>query len=317
MESITQQSGSSHDNISVLVIEDDEDDFYRLSTLLKSDTRRVYTLTHCFDLPTACNELSRLDFDVVLLDLGLGITSGIETLLQLNKFSFDVPTIILTGSNDEAMGERAVIEGAADYIPKDEANTSLLSRTIVYTIERHHLIQELRNQALTDSLTALPNRAALFQRMGDIIDSSERRHSSFAAVMLDLDNFKWVNDNLGHQAGDELLKCVAKRLSSELRKTDIAARLAGDEFVLIYTHLRDKREIIDVVQAKLDKISVPTELIVNGEPQQLDICISAGIAIWEEGLTANKLLFRADSAMYASKKESKSKNRSSVKLFRN
>ena len=316
MDSIKQYSGSAYDRISMLVIEDDEDDYYRLNMLLKKDTRREYSLTHCLDLSSACEELNRKNFDVVLLDLGLGITTGIDTLLQLKKFSFDVPVIILTGSNDEAMGEQAVIEGAADYIPKGEANTSLLSRTIVYTIERHHLIQTLRNQALTDSLTELPNRAALFQRMQEIIDSSERKHTTFAAVMLDLDDFKAVNDNFGHQAGDDLLKCVAKRLSAELRKTDIAARLAGDEFVLIYTHLRDKREIVDVVQAKIDKISVPVELTVDGTQQLLDICISAGIAIWEEGLTANKLLFRADNAMYASKIEGKRDNCSRVKLYR-
>src|SRR5690606_40515977 len=100
---------------------------------------------------------------------------------------------------------------AEDFIPKFEVTTSLLSRSISYAIERYRLVVQLQNQALTDQLTQLPNRAAVYERLDSLISDCDRRAIRFGIALLDLDDFKSVNDNLGHRAGDDLLRQISAR----------------------------------------------------------------------------------------------------------
>ena len=156
----------------------------------------------------------------------------------------------------------------------------------------------LSHRALHDALTGLPNRVLLLDRLEAAL-SRIRRHQSFLAVLyLDLDRFKTVNDNLGHEIGDRLLQVVAQRLQQTLRPSDSVARLGGDEFAAVLADLHDPSEAMQVAERLLAVIAEP----VDFGDSPLVSTVSIGIAGTDDGdATAGELLRRADFAMYTAK----------------
>lgn len=290
------------DVINVLIVEDDIDDFYLVRQILSRDRIRKYDIAHCDSLQQSIDFLERTKVDVVLLDLGLGETSGLKTLqLMIKEIQLATPIVVLTGSSDEEVGDRAIKAGADDYLPKAEVTTSLLSRAIRYAIERHFLLRQFQQRATTDALTLLPNRSALMERIENLIHDASRNDSKFAVAMLDLDGFKGINDDLGHLAGDEVLKAIAKRMQLKLRCSDMAARLGGDEFVILLTNYHSEKELLEVVKKKQAVIGRPIEFEHEGACRTETVGISVGVAQWQEGMTSMQLIAMADAAMYESK----------------
>jgi diguanylate cyclase (GGDEF)-like protein/PAS domain S-box-containing protein len=157
------------------------------------------------------------------------------------------------------------------------------------------------HQALHDPLTGLPNRVLFGERIAHAITHAERRDTRLAILMMDLNRFKEVNDSLGHQAGDELLKVVGDRLRGALRASDTVARLGGDEFGLL---LPEPSESDDVV-AVIERIRHALERPIYVQELPLAIEASIGIAVFpDNGRDAELLIQRADVAMYAAKQES-------------
>ena len=156
----------------------------------------------------------------------------------------------------------------------------------------------LSHRALHDALTGLPNRVLLLDRLEAAL-ARIRRHRSYLAVLyLDLDRFKTVNDNLGHEVGDRLLQVVAERLQQTLRPSDSVARLGGDEFAAVLADLHDPSEAMQVAERVLAVIAEPVD--VGDSP--LVTTISIGIVGTDDGdATAGELLRRADFAMYTAK----------------
>ena len=162
--------------------------------------------------------------------------------------------------------------------------------------------RRIRELAYTDELTGLASRAYFYKHLSDMIKTSLRRESRFALLYLDLDGFKDVNDSLGHDAGDELLKVIAKRLQSVLRETDFVARLSGDEFCILVDDIGNDYAAADVANRCLDEINNPVDL----GTQQVRPRLSIGISHFpEDGRDLQSLLKAADSAMYAAKGEGK------------
>lgn len=294
-------------SLDVLVAEDDPDDLYLLRDMLKRDLHKRYRVVHCSTLKETVTELRNQSFDVVLLDLGLAESQGIDTLTAVLKVTTQVPVIVLTGANNEQLGEQAIKAGAEDYLPKSEANSSLLSRAVTYAIERHRLLLQLQQQATTDALTGLPNRSAIYDHLDTLVENNNRRAASLAVALLDLDGFKSVNDQLGHRAGDDLLRQVAARLRKQLRKSDFAGRLGGDEFVVILNHYRSTDELIGVLEKKRAELVRPLSLYSNQKVHKPDIGVSIGVVEWHRGMDVQKLLAMADRAMYQSKSEGKNR----------
>ena len=163
---------------------------------------------------------------------------------------------------------------------------------------RRELENELRQQALHDALTDLPNRVLFMDRLGQALKQTERREKSIAVFFIDLDEFKSVNDNLGHEAGDQLLIGVARRLAEAVRAADTAARLAGDEFTVLLEDLGDTNEAVPVAERILGALRPPFK--VKG--RQVSIAVSIGIAgASKANVTPEELLNRADEAMYRAK----------------
>jgi diguanylate cyclase (GGDEF)-like protein len=163
---------------------------------------------------------------------------------------------------------------------------------------RRKLENELRQQALHDALTDLPNRVLFMDRLGQAIKQTGRRKKSIAVFFVDLDDFKSVNDSLGHEAGDQLLIGIARRLSESVRAADTAARLAGDEFTVLLEDLDDAQEATLVAERILEALDAPFR--VKG--RRLKVAASIGIA-WTSGpdVTPEELLNEADEAMYRAK----------------
>ncbi len=160
--------------------------------------------------------------------------------------------------------------------------------------------ERLARMAHYDPLTELPNRVLIRQRLAHAINLAQRHHTLVGVVFIDLDNFKTVNDGLGHAAGDSLLKQVAQRLSLRVRQEDTLGRLAGDEFVLILEHLRHPQQAGLVAAAILETLSQPFTL--DGG-QQVYVRASIGISMYpDDGQDESELVRNADAAMYDSKR---------------
>jgi len=160
------------------------------------------------------------------------------------------------------------------------------------------LAQQMFHLAEHDSLTGLPNRLLLHDRLGQLISQESRRKSPMAVLFLDLDGFKYINDSLGHSTGDLLLQSVAKRLQSCVRSLDTVSRQGGDEFVVLLHDLQST-EYAALTATRILKAIADLHAI-NG--QELHITASVGISVYpEDGQDAETLLKNADTAMYQAK----------------
>lgn len=164
--------------------------------------------------------------------------------------------------------------------------------------ERKQAEETIRQMAYHDALTGLPNRLLFSDRLGIALARARRNHKTVAVAMLDLDHFKDVNDTLGHDVGDRLLKAAAERLNTLLRKSDTVARFGGDEFVLILPDLKGREDVIPVAQKVLDNFRKP----ILVDTHQLSLTTSIGIALYpHNGTDETTLLKNADIAMYKAK----------------
>ena len=160
---------------------------------------------------------------------------------------------------------------------------------------------EILKLAYADTLTNLPNRALFDNQLNGSVARGQRKDESFAVIILDMDRFKYINDVLGHESGDSVLKEVAARLNTTLRPYDTVARLGGDEFALLLQDVKDQ----DILAA-VDRIALTFDEPVTLNNQPIDIGCSIGIAKYpEHGVDASTLLRRADMAMYSAKRSDK------------
>ena len=189
------------------------------------------------------------------------------------------------------------------------------ARTMPYKgrIYRMSVVRDIRDRkaaearihflAHHDTLTGLPNRALLLDRMEFILAAARRRNTHVAILFLDLDNFKTVNDSLGHAAGDALLKVVADRIQKGLRRGDSVARLGGDEFLVVLPDLPDEQGAVPVAEKLLGSIAQPMTL----EGRVVSVSPSIGISIFpRDGTTSDMLIKNADAAMYLAKERGRS-----------
>jgi len=164
--------------------------------------------------------------------------------------------------------------------------------------QRKQFEQKLTDMATHDSLTGLPNRSLLSDRLTIGLALSRRSGNRLAVLMLDLDKFKVINDTMGHSVGDELLKAVAERLTSVTRKSDTISRIGGDEFVLVLPQISGPNDAAKLAQRILDMFQEP--LVFDGH--RLKITMSIGIAVYpDDGKEIEVLLKNADNAMYQAK----------------
>jgi diguanylate cyclase (GGDEF)-like protein/PAS domain S-box-containing protein len=200
-----------------------------------------------------------------------------------------------------AMGvyENETFNGLGERQQSEFSGTYVVARDITDRLASQKLIHY---QAYHDLLTGLPNRALFMDRLSTAIAVARRAKDKLAVMFLDLDRFKIVNDNLGHDIGDILLKQVAERLSSCLRESDTLARLGGDEFIVLLPHLQNGEGAQSVALKIVNAVKRPFDV----ENHELYITASVGIALYpDDGLDADTLIKNADIAMYHTKDQGK------------
>ena len=284
----------------ILLVEDDPAYAELTRAMLNAAGGVAMTLDHATSVHSAVDKLADRPYDTVLLDLGLPDAQELEALNSLVGAAPDLPLVILTGTENEVLALQAVKGGAQDYLIKGQATPELLVRAIRYAIERKQSEMHIRHLAYYDPLTQLPNRRLLIEHLGHALKRAARADSIVGAFFIDVDNFKQINDTLGHPAGDEALRQVARTLSRTfLRRVDFVCRYGGDEFAVILqeTAIADAFPLGDKLRRGMRE--------VLGQQQAadplLDFTLSVGVAELSLGDDAVAWTQRADLALYQAK----------------
>jgi diguanylate cyclase (GGDEF)-like protein len=208
--------------------------------------------------------------------------------------------------DDDHSIERAFSVGATDYIPKP-VHFAVLRQRVGRLVQASRAEEHVRKLAYHDALTGLPNRSQFSERLGELVDERRSEGTMVAILFLDLDRFKLVNDTLGHDIGDLLLKAVAERLIGCLRTGDMVARLGGDEFTIILDRIKSLDVIANVAKKICSVISEP--FVFMGK--EMYVSTSIGISVYPtDGSTITTLMKRADTAMFRAKE-----NRNSYQFY--
>ncbi|MCL5934923.1 MAG: diguanylate cyclase, partial [Firmicutes bacterium] len=186
-----------------------------------------------------------------------------------------------------------------------EIRVVFVSRDIT---ERRRYEETIRRQAFHDALTGLPNRMLFYDRLTKAMAHAKRNRRMLSVLFMDLDQFKLINDTLGHAAGDQLLKCITERLTECTREDDTVARLGGDEFTLLLPEINEVESVTRVAVKILEAVRKPLKIF----DRELYITTSIGIALYpHDGNDTETLLKNADTAMY----QAKEKGRNNYQLY--
>src|SRR3977135_2626712 len=243
----------------VLLIEDNPGDVRLIREMLAEGEDGIFELACVGRLSEGLQYVAARCACLVLIDLSLPDSYGLDTFLKVYAHSPKVPIIVLTGHDDQTVALSAVKTGAQDYLVKGKLDRELLLRSMQYSIERKRYQEQLEYQANYDALTGLPNRNLLRDRLRQSV-FAQRFVRSIGVVFLDIDHFKFVHDSLGHNTGDKLLQNVAERLTETVRDGDTVARLGGDEFILILSDQPGQEGIYRAMQRIMNKIHETIQL---------------------------------------------------------
>ena len=213
-------------------------------------------------------------------------------------------SLIFESVNTLKNGKKVPVEISSKLINFDGSRAVLsISRDIS---ERKKIEALIRDLAYKDALTDLPNRLLFMEHFNHIKANAIRNRKKFAIMLIDLDNFKAINDTLGHDIGDKILKHSGKRLVAVLRKEDVVARIGGDEFMLLIPEINDSAAAEKVAEKLVD--SFRKQFVMFG--QNISTTLSIGISIFpDDGRTYNTLTKKADTAMYRVKREGRNNYR--------
>jgi diguanylate cyclase (GGDEF)-like protein len=258
-------------------------------------------ITHVVEFERSHLVLEMDLIDLVIIDLSHSGESGFSNFLELTHIYPQLPTVILTEIGEVDLSLSAIKAGAQDYLFTHQLDEHTILKASLFAIERKNKELELAYLANHDPLTGLPNRRLFSNRLKRGMKRFHRKtdHLSLGILVLDLDNFKSVNDAYGHQIGDKVLETIAKRLLHRLRHNDTVARIGGDEFVIILEGIMEESIGVLVANNILETISRPIiiddiSIIVTG---------SIGISYYpNHGDDVDVLLEKADQAMYQAKK---------------
>lgn len=298
-------------NASILIVDDQETNVLLLEQMLREAGYQCITST--MDPHAVCALHRDNRYDLILLDLQMPGMDGFQVMEGLKEIEIDgyLPVLVITAQPGHKL--RALNAGAKDFISKPfdlmETKTrihNMLEVRLLYKqLEQYSCA--LKSMALHDALTGLPNRRLLMDRLALAIAHARRNKSTMAVMYLDLDGFKKINDTLGHDAGDTLLKMVADRLVAAVRQEDTVARLGGDEFVIGLWNLKHADAVASLVLKVIQAVSQPYRI----QGRDVRMTASIGVGIYPtHGEEVETLMKSADLAMYEAKRTNKNDYRS-------
>ncbi|MBI3994958.1 MAG: EAL domain-containing protein [Nitrospirae bacterium] len=288
----------------VLIVEDSEDDTaFLLRELRRGGYEPAYERVQTLEAMKAA--MDRKPWDIIVSDYMMPQFSGLDALKLVREKGLDLPFIIVSATIGEDVAIAAMKTGAHDCIMK--YNLKRLSPAVERELREARMRREhakaeamIQHMAFYDTLTDLPNRNMIYNRLQDAIGIDGGQGKPMALFVMDLDRFREINDTLGHRRGDFLLRQVGERLQKAMWERDIIARLGGDEFAVLMPRLTQSEDIHVVVRKILSALEAPFPV----EDIPIAVEVSLGIALYpEHGTDADTLFQRADIAMYVAKKE--------------
>jgi diguanylate cyclase (GGDEF)-like protein len=293
----------SAESIKILLVEDDEDDFILARSLLNRIDGRKVELEWVANYQDALRAIERGSHDVYLVDYFLGERNGLELLREAMDDHCTAPMIMFTSHTEYAIDTEAMKAGAADYLIKGQVNAHLMERCIRYALERARLIETLRNMASHDELTGLYNRRAFNRLLKEEADRYQRYDRPSSLLMLDVDNFKAINDSYGHLVGDDVLRWLAGVVRESVRIVDMPARFGGEELAVILPEMNSQQALKLAERLRRCVASRPFSFCQGGRSTQLPVTISLGVAaLPADATTADNLIASADRGLYAAKR---------------
>jgi two-component system cell cycle response regulator len=297
--------------VKILLLDDSEDD-YKLLQILLRDPHVKYTILWTNTVAKALDLIKREHFDCTLVDNALhkGET-GFDLLLHPEYRESKIPALFIAGQGDEYVAVKAIKSGAYDYLVKGRFDTSRLMYAIDEAIkdleyrlkiEANHI--ELIKLATTDELTGLFNRRHFMTKLQEEISRYARYRTPLSIALLDIDYFKKINDEYGHDAGDFVLREMGKLMRSCVRSTDSACRYGGEEFILVFpsTDLRSTEIFAERIRAHISKHNFYYDY------NYIPVTVSIGLAEAYAEITNPDLLLKlADKALYAAKKDGRNR----------
>lgn len=285
----------------ILCVDDSETNLILLSAALKKLGHTSVTALNGHD---AIEQYQKENPDLIILDVVMEDMDGYEVAKKIRSFPQKewVPIIFLSLNMDDESVAKGIEAGGDDYLTKPISEIKLAAK--IKAMQRIadmqkklvELTKALVIQSATDPLTGVYNRGEFEQHLQARLSYAARHEKLVALFFLDLDNFKEVNDSLGHQVGDALLIAIVKRLRTCLRTEDFIARLGGDEFAIILSDFTNKKDLAEIAQKILTSIVEPYQLLDH----EVNMSASIGIAYYPQS-TADDLLKHADIAMYRAK----------------
>jgi diguanylate cyclase (GGDEF)-like protein len=284
-----------------VLIADDDPDFRRM--LVRRAQRMGLTISDVSDGAKALDALRNSSFDVLILDLYMPGNTGLEVFQAARRLDPEVQALVLTGNATVETAVDALRSGAYDYLVKPLESLAVFELSLTRALEHRHLLREnarlfaeVERLAITDPLTGLFNRHKLNESLVVEVERGLRYDRPLAAIMIDLDDLKRINDRLGHPTGDTVLKQVAEGIKSQVRKVDIATRYGGDEFLILLPEA-------DVVEAT--RVANRIYNRIQELPFEGDQPVSASIGVAElspDVETPESFLHEVDRALYESKR---------------
>ncbi|MGO9378914.1 MAG: diguanylate cyclase [Dissulfurispiraceae bacterium] len=259
----------------------------------------------CLMVNKSCQTIDIIYHDtpeMVMLDVALTRPSAVEILLKLKSApsTWDIPVILMASSKSKAKIAKCYELGAYDYISKPFFKEEIVARirNIGYVCEK---MKELEKLLVKDYLTGVYNRKFLMERFVEELAWATRYQEPLSLIFLDIDHFKKINDTYGHSCGDEVLKQLAKTLSSALRVHDIVARYGGEEFVILLSNTGwdDSLTVAEKIRVTIEE----SDFFCDENPIKMPITVSIGVTSTEGelDLLPDSLIVKADQALYEAK----------------
>lgn len=296
----------------ILIIDDEE----QVRNLLIDLLGGAYRCADAGSAEDALAALSQETFDLVISDIDMGGMSGLELVPRVLALAPDTVVVMISGNHDIEFAIRAMRAGAFDYISKPidlrhvEASVeralnhhNLLKEKRRYKEQLENLLQQRTAQvdwlAYYDTVTQLPNRALFEDRLTQAVAIARTRNQQLGVLFISLDQFKKVNDSLGHGPGDRLLREFAERLKSCISKSDTVARFGSDEFALLLSQIKGTNDVIETMASLSQILKFPFEL----PGQELFATASVGVSLFPlDGDDSHTLLKNAGAALYKAKR---------------
>ncbi len=289
-------------DIKVLVVDDSMVTRAQIKGFLKQQMFKVMVAAHGEEALVFLED--NPDIKLVLTDFNMPVIDGIELTKEIRKLQTknELSIIAMTSSTAEHISAKFLKIGANDFIHKPFTKEEIACR-INNSLDSLEYIAKIKDMAHNDFLTGLSNRHSFFEEMNQYYKMAKEKSESFAVAMVDVDNFKNINDSLGHDVGDMVLVELAKVLKNNLKGSDIVARFGGEEFCIVLKNIEQKKALEYFIKLKG---SIAAMAIRTKETKAFNVTVSIGVA-FNDASSLDEILKQADMALYQAKKNGKNR----------